>query len=225
MIKTLPAILISHLIITFLFVPASYAANEQKEIVKLEGREVILNKDGSWQYRSEDRYAQTTDGRRVLIKQDGSWQHVGNAPLKTKQQVRTNKLNIKLEKVVIETYKQKVQKNTRIKTQTVFYVRVKNSSNATKSVYIKDHDIERIEVKDNNGKTYPVLSLKAVTEEITPDAETQLIVRADKSPAIWDDVKSMEIIFKAGIFGLKSPVALNQRTIDFDEKDVDGFEQ
>jgi hypothetical protein len=50
----------------------------------------------------------------VRLKDDGSWQYVGNIPLMPKQQVRTTELDIKLEKVVIETYKKKAQKSSLI---------------------------------------------------------------------------------------------------------------
>lgn len=205
-------------------VSMSYAEEPKQDTVTVEGRKVILNTDGSWQYQSNDLFANTKDGNRVRLKVDGSWELVGNTLLTSKQQVRTSELDIKLDKVVIETYKKKVQKNTSVKTQTVFYVYIKNSPQATKVGSIKDNDISLIEVKDNNGKSYPVLSLKAVTEQLKLDLETQLIVRAEKSPSIWDNVKSMSIIFNKGFFDLESPVTLSQRVTDFEEQNVDGFE-
>lgn len=213
-------------LLLFLLVSATTHAAEPEldEVVKLEGREVILRSDGSWGFATSDRYANTQDGRRVRLKADGSWEHVGNTPLSSKDRVRTSDLDIKLEKVVIESYRKKVQKNTSVKTQTVFYVRVESSTLTDDSLFIKDHDISLVEVRDNNGKNYPVLSLKAVTEQVKPDSETLLIVRAEKSPSLWDDVKSMSITFRPGIFGLKQAVTLKQRTIDFSEESVDGFD-
>ena len=53
----------------------------KQEIVIVDGREVILNSDGTWKYFSTDRYVNTKDGTRVRLKDDGSWQYMGNAPL------------------------------------------------------------------------------------------------------------------------------------------------
>jgi hypothetical protein len=209
---------------TLTTVSTSYAEESKQNTVIVEGRIVILNTDCSLQYESNDRFANTKDGNRVLLKEGGNWELVGNTPLTSKQQVRTSELDIKLNKVVIETYKKKVQKNSSVKTQTVFYVGITNSQYATKVINIKDGDISLIEVKDNSGKNYQVLSLKAVTEQLKPDSQSLLVVRAKKSPAIWDSVKSMSIVFKQGFFELESPVTLSQKVIDFEAQNVDGFE-
>lgn len=209
---------------TLIAVSISYAEKPEQQTVTIEGRTVILNADGSWRYKSSDRYANTKDGTRVRLKEDGRWEHVGNTPLESDQQVRTSELDIKLDKVVIETYKQKKQKNTSVKTQTVFYVDINNSPQATKMVNIKDNDISLIYITDNNGKSYTVLSLKAVTEQLDPSLQSRLIVRVKKSPSIWDDVKSMSITFNAGFFELESAVTLTEKVADFEEENVDGFE-
>jgi hypothetical protein len=91
-----------------------------QEVIIVDGREVLLKEDGTWTYNSTDRYANTNDGRRLRLKDDGSWQYVGNAPLTTTEQAGTTNLNIKLQKVVIEKFEKKVQKNTRVKTQKYF---------------------------------------------------------------------------------------------------------
>ncbi len=194
-----------------------------QEVIIVDGREVLLNEDSTWRYHSTDRYANTNDGRRLRLKEDGSWQYVGNAPLTTTEQVRTTNLNIKLQKVVIEKHEKKVQKNTRVKTQTVFYVVLENSAQAKKNISIKNSDISLIEVNDNNGKNYPVVSLQPGSIQLKPDTNTTLVIRAEKSPSMWDDVKSMEIVFKPGMFGIQKTIILKQMTIDFDEEKVDGF--
>lgn len=211
------------LLTTAVTVQPSYA-NEINNTVTLEGRTVILNNDGTWQYETTDRFANTKDGKRVRLKENGRWDPVGNTPLKTKDQVRTNELDIKLNKVVIETYKKKKQKNSSIKTQTVFYIDINNSPTSTKMLNIKDGDVSLIEVKDNNGKDYPVLSLKAVTEQQKPDFMTRLIVRAKKSPAIWDNVNSMSISFKKGFLELEEAITISEDVDNFKEKKVEGFE-
>jgi hypothetical protein len=208
---------------TLLFMTICYAEADKQEVLILDGREVLLNKDGTWKYLSTDRYVDTKNGNRVRLKDDGSWQYVGNAPLISKEQVRTSDLGIKLQKVVVETYEKKVQKNTRVKTQTVFYLQLNNSAQAQNTIQINNSDISLVEVKDNNGKIYPVLSIKADSAELKPDAETTVVVRVKKSPSIFDNVKSMAISFKTGIFGIDSPITLSHMKTDFDEEKVDGF--
>jgi len=204
-------------------VETAHAESATKNIVTLENRKVILNEDGSWKYHSDDRYAQTKDGDRIILKEDGSWSAAGNAPLTSKQQVRTTELDVKLQKVIVESYKKKSQKNTKIKTQTVFYVQLDYSPQSDKNLIINDSDITLIEVKDNNGKDYRVLSLNPAQAQIKPEEKITLVIRADKSPLLWDRVKSMTITFKVGIIGLKSPISLSQKTGDFDEENVSGF--
>ncbi len=218
--QTLLAIILT----LFSSIPLSHAEPATQQVVTVENREVILKTDGSWEYRSIDRFANTKDGTRIQLKGDGSWTAIGNTPLTSKQQVRTTALDISLQKVVIETYKKKSQKNTSVKTHTVFYVQLNYSPHADKDISFNSSDIALIEVKDNNGKDYPVLSIKPDSVQLKPGTDTILVVRANKSPSIWDNVKSMEIVFNSGILGLEIPVSLNQKTIDFDEENVESLE-
>lgn len=223
--KKIPLTITSfYLLAVFIAIPTSFAESVVPETATIDGREVLLNENGSWQYRSTDRYANTADGRRVRLKEDGSWQYIGNAPLTSKEQVRTAELELKLDKVVIETYEKKVQKNTRVKTQTVFYVQLNYSAQAKNNISIDKSDISLIEVKDNNGKNYPVLSIKPAGKQIQPNTQTMLEIRAKKSPAIWDDVKTIDIVFKPGFSGIEQAITLTRRTIDFEEENVAGFD-
>jgi hypothetical protein len=210
-------------LVILLSTPISQATPKQ-ETTNVDGREVILNDNGTWEFLSTDRYANRNDGTRVRLKEDGSWQVIGNAPLESKEQVRTTDLDIKLQKVVIETHEKKVQKNTRIKTQTVFYVDLSYSPQAKNNITIDQSDISLIEVKDNNGKNYSVLSIKPNDTQIKPDTNMTLVIRAEKSPSFFDSVKSMEIIFKKGMLGIDEQITLSQRVIDFGNEKVDGFD-
>jgi len=187
-----------------------------QHVITDDGREVQLNDDGSWIFLTTDRFANTDDGRRIRLKDDGSWHYLKDALLKTKAKNQNDPM-ITLQKVVIEKYERKALKNTRVKTQTVFYLQLANASPEKTEQAGKEHDISLIEVKDNNGKNYPVLAVKT-------GPENTLLVRVDKSPSILDDARSMQISFQNGILGLKKPVTLNLRISDFEEMDVDGFE-
>lgn len=212
------------IIASLLYMSNGSAEISSEEVVIVDGREVVLNDDGTWKLLSTDRFANRKDGTRVRLKEDGSWQTIGNAQLISKEQVRTADLDITLQKVVIETYEKKVQKNTRVKTQTVFYVDLVNSPQAKTSVTIRESDLSLIAIKDNDGKNYPVVSIRPDDVQLKPNSQITLMIRADKSPSIFDSVKSMEIVFNKGIFGIDNPIKLKQRTIDFGNKKVDGFE-
>jgi len=188
-----------------------------KKLITDDGREVLLKDDGSWAFRSTDRFANTDDGRRVRLKQDGSWHYIKSRPEKSITKTQTSNPVIKLEKVVIEKYQRKAQKNTRVKTRTVFYLKLENTSPGKAAFNIKDSDISLIEVTDNKGKSYPVISIK------TDDAGS-IAVRVEKSPSILDDAKSMKITLKASLFGLKNVQTLTERVSDFDEINVGGFD-
>lgn len=208
---------------TLLYIQVGYAGPGESEVVSIGGREVILNSDGSWEYVSTDRYVNTRDGTRVRLKNDGTWQTADDGLITSGSQVRTNNPDIKIKKVVIETYKKKKQKNTSVKTQTVFYVSLGDSSQIKQNLEIKKDDITLIEVKDSTGRMYRVLSIVIAKKQLQPSTDTTLIIRAEKSPPIWDDVKSMEIVFKTGMLGIEKPITLSQKTSDFDEKEVSGF--
>ncbi len=216
---------ITHLFTTafFLSITTNTLSADQK-IISDDGREILLNENGSWIFRSTDRFASTKEGHRIRLKEDGSWTYAGNAPLKSKTQVRTAELGIKLQKVIVEKYKKKSQKNTQLKTQTIFYVELNLSAQAKKNINIKSSDTSFIEVKDNSGKNYPVLSINADIAELKPNTHTTIIIRAEKSPTIFSDAKSMAITFKVGIFGINTPISLSQKIDDFEEKNVRGFE-
>ena len=210
-------------LISLLLILISFKLSAAEQMINIDGREILLKDDGTWVYGSNDRFANTKDGQRVRLKQDGSWQYVGNAPLTSTEQVRTTELDLKLHKVVIETHEKKVQKNTRVKTQTVFYVELDYSAQAKTHFSIKNTDRSLIEVTDNNGRIYPVLSIQADSTEVEPGTENTIVIRAEKSPSIWDEVKSMQITFKPGIFKLQQPIILSRKVIDFDNKKVAGF--
>jgi hypothetical protein len=195
-----------------------------QEVITDDGREVLLRSDGTWKFRSTDRFANTADGQRIRLKEDGSWQYVGNAPTISKDQVMTTALAITLRKVIIEKHETKVQKNKRVKTQTVFYLDLGLSPLAASAITLNDNAASSIEVSDDNGRRYPVLSIQSGTTMLKPGSNTAIAVRVDDSPSWLDNARSMEILFKPDIFGIQSPIRLSQNIDDFEEVDVDGFE-
>lgn len=219
----IPAPLMIYMLM-LLLIPGSDAWSADQQVITDDGREVLLKADGSWVFRSTDRFANTKDGQRVQLKQDGSWQYVGNAPMATEEHVRSTLLDIKLQKVVIERHEKKVQKNVRLRTQTVFYVNLGLSALAKNNISITKNDVSHIEVNDNNGKAYPVISIHPASIVLKPRSDTTMVIRADGSPLWLDDVKSMSLIFRPEIYGIQQPVTLSRDVDDFEEKKVAGFE-
>ncbi len=189
-----------------------------------DGREVLLREDGSWEFRSNDRFANTRDGQRVRLKDDGTWEFVGNAPLVLKEQVRTTLLDIRLQRVDIEIHKEKVNKNVREEKQTVFYLNVGVSPAAKKSIPIADTDLSLIEARHDKGKLFPVLSMTPNTLELKPGSEHTLAIRMKGAPSIWDGAKSMQLKLAPGVLGNTKPVILSQNISDMEKKYVEGFE-
>lgn len=214
----------SFIMIALLFMLGSPALLASQDGLTDDGREVLLKDDGSWEFRSNDRFANTSDGQRVRLKENGTWEYVGNAPLVLKEQVRTTLLDIQLQRVDIEIHKEKVQKNVREEKQMVFYLNVSVSPAARESVTINNNDLSRILVKDDKGKSYPVLSLTPDTIVLVPDSVHTLAIRAKNAPSKWDGAKSMELELTPGVLGNNDTVKLSQNISDFEKKYVKGFE-
>ncbi len=211
-------------LLMLLLIPVSYTYSAEQKVITDDGREVLLKGDGTWLFLSNDRFANTEDGRRVQLKQDGSWQFVGNAPLASAEHVRSTLLDIKLQEVVIERHEKKVQKNIRLRTQTVFYVNLGLSALAKNNIRITKNDVSHITVSDNNGKTYQVLSIHPAPVVLEPGSDTTMVIRADGSPLWLDDVKSMSVIFNPEIYGIQQPLTLSRDVDEFENKKVAGFE-
>ena len=199
------------------------AANQ--EVITDDGREVLLKADGSWEFLSDDRFANTDDGQRVRLKADGSWEYMGNAPMVASQLVRTRELEIELQEVVVEIHEQKVQKNTRVNSQTVFYLKLGLSPLAEKPIKIDKSNLTLIAVQDNKRRTYPVLSMQASAASLQPASEASITIRADGSPQWWKNVKTMDIVFEPDIFGLGESITLSYSIDDIEKKKVDGFKE
>jgi hypothetical protein len=211
-------------LIALSFLLASPALIASQDGLTDDGREVLLKEDGSWEFRSNDRFANTKDGQRVRLKDDGTWEYVGNAPLMLKEQVRTTLLDIRLQRVDIEIHKEKVNKNLREEKQTVFYLNVGVSPAAKNSMPIADTDLSLIEARHDKGKSFPILSMTPSTLELTPGSEHTLAIRMKGAPSIWDGAKSMQLKLAPGVLGNTEPVILSQNISDMEKKYVEDFE-
>jgi len=201
----------------------SHVLAADQEVLTEDGREVLLKEDGTWVFRSTDRYVNTKDGDRIRLKNDNTWEYIGKAPLTSKQQVRSTTLDIKLKRIVVETYKEKVHKNVRTETQTVFYLKMNLDPVARNNVSASSSDLHNIKVRDNKGNDYPVLSIYPDSVNLTPDSEQLITIRADGFPGLFSDASSIEIELLPGIFNLGESVILSQRINNVEKVRVEGF--
>lgn len=194
-----------------------------EDVISDDGREVRLKNDGTWDFRSNDRYANTKDGQRIRLKSDNTWEYVGNAPMETDVQFRDVSTDIKLRQVVFESFKEKAHKNTRKKTHTVFYLSTEVSAAAAAPVKVRQDNLALFNVSDSNGNEYPVLSVEPKLTELAPGSKQEFVIRADGSPQWWG-VKSIQLKLSPEIFGSAEFIVLNESVHEIKKKNVEGFE-
>ena len=194
-----------------------------QRILTDDGREVLMKNDGTWEFLSDDRFADTGDGRRVRLRADGTWEYTADAPRVASRKVRASGLDIELQRAVIETHEVRAQKNKRVSSQTVFYFSLTLSPQTATGISIDEADVSLVRITDNRGRHYPVLAIRSDDRTLDPGSSTALVIRADGSPQWWKNVKSMRIVFSPEIFGIKAPLTLIQQVDDLEKKKVDGF--
>lgn len=155
-----------------------FAANEV--VVSDDGREVMLNADGTWEFVSEDRFATTKDGSRVRLRKDGSWQRMQVPIAKLLQPTNSG---IAIGDFVIEAVRTARHKNTKARKQMIIDILIDVDSERFSELSLAD-----VELRDSKGRIYELNSLKPTVQGF------RLI--ADDSPAWWG-VKYFEIVLIA----------------------------
>lgn len=188
-----------------------------------DGREIRLKDNGSWEYISNDRFATSEDGTRVRLKEDGSWAFIGNAPLATDEQVRTENLDISLNRVVTEYTRRKTgAKSEHYTSQTVFYLDLDVSSYGDKVVSKLDQ-FELIKVVDNKNTRYPVIAITPAQTTFEAGKTYTVQVRTDGSPSgsiIWG-TRKISLTLDKSIFGNSSDLTFTLRTDEIKKQQVD----
>ena len=211
------------LILCVLFAPCLQAA---EEVMSDDGREILLKTDGSWEFKSNDRFATAKDGRRVRLKADGSWQYTGEQinPVQIVQSDKAAKtetgLSVEISQLRIETQRQKKspsKKNSSKTTHSVFSVAV-TLADASVPAIVPNLSKETVTVVDNDGRKYSVLSVSASTTSLKSGQSMEVVVRADGSPHWWT-TKTMSVVFEKAAF--LSADSLSARYFMADAKRVD----
>ena len=190
--------------------PAALAAD--RNATGDDGREIILKDDGSWEYKSTDRFATSEDGTRVRLKDNGNWEFIGNAPVVNKQQVRTEALDVKLGDIVTEFYKEKVGKNTRHMSQTVFNLNIDVSS-YSQGVDTKLSHFNLFKITDSRGNEYPIMSITPQTKHLKAGEEYQVAIRVDGSPSgqFAVGIKYLYVEVDKAVFGSRENLKFSRR--------------
>ncbi|WP_439135794.1 hypothetical protein [Pseudomaricurvus sp.] len=177
-----------------------------------DGREILLKKNGSWEYKSTDRFATSEDGTRVRLKADGSWEFIGNAPSVSKEQVRTEAMEVKLGDIVTEFHKEKVGKNTRYNSQTTFNLAV-DISNYSEGVDTKLSHFNLFKVTDSRGNDYPVIEVTPQTKHMEPGKEYPVAIRVDGSPSgqFAVGIKYLYLEIDKAVFGSETNLKFSRR--------------
>lgn len=201
-----------------LLIPALVNA-EPKTAVADNGREVILKDNGEWEYKSKDIYATTTDGQRVRLSPNNQWRPVSKteapAPAPTQviiqQQVPETTVRrdtvalakfdsrLTLDTVVIETQRESVGKNTRKRSNLVFYLDLDSKASLPRP--------GQITVQDSKGRTYPVFSVERGSAKI--GSAPRVIVRANGAPRWWG-VKFFAMTIAPGALGNTAAIELRK---------------
>lgn len=196
-------------------------------IVILEGRQILLKDDGSWEYVSKDRYVNTRDGHQVILKDNGKWEYVKKheiidvAPL-SRSDESPDMPGMQLQKAEQESIIKKQGKGASIKTQSVFFVDINIDSHAQTTFKLGNNDKNNITVTDDKNNQYKVLAIQPEIS-LKPGETGTIQIRVDGSPSILDRVTYMYVNFSPAINGISKKITIKAKWNDFIEKSVDEF--
>lgn len=208
----------------FLILLAPLLSQADEIVLSDDGREVRLNKNGSWEFVSEDRYATTSDGGRVRLKADGSWEKVeddrnwvtlpASSVQTSRDKITEGSIQLEITEVVIESVRSRQQKNTRLSSQIVTYMNVTSDDSQTFDLLMSD-----ITLRDSRGKQYDVISVLPGTIRVTPDSPVQVRIIADDSPKWWG-VKSFTYEIAPGVLGNAQSLELTRSMNEVTKRDT-----
>ena len=210
---------------------------DSKTAVADNGREVILNENGEWEYATDDIFATTTDGHRIRLMPNGEWQEVSEAdspntqtaietavkkaiqaapiatsPARDVVNLDASNTKITLDVVAIENTRETVGKNTRKRSNVVFYLDIEDSDLVPPA--------SSMQVTDSRGRDYPVfLSQKGTGER---GNQPRVIVRANGAPR-WFGVKFFTLEIAPNTMGNPDTIELRKSMSDVLRKEVDSL--
>lgn len=196
---------------------------EPKSAIADDGREVVLKDNGEWEYVSDDKFATTKDGQRIRLKPNQRWQKVRDSeapvyqpvPMTTVQRdnatIPDSNIEVILDEVHIENQREDVGKNTRVRSNLVFYLEIQGDLPGL------NLQPEQFSVQDSRGKNYPVFSAVAGAAPI--GGKPRWIIRAKGAPRWWG-VKFLSLQIAQKTLGNKDAIELRKPMGDVLKKEV-----
>lgn len=201
----------------------STAIAEPKSAIADDGREVVLKDNGDWEYVSEDKFATTADGQRIRLKPNQRWQKVRDSeapayqpvPMSTVQRdnamIADSNVEVILDQVHVENQREDVGKNTRLRSNLVFYLDIQGDLPGLQL------QPKQFLVQDSRGKSYPVFSAIAGTAPI--GAKPRWVIRAKGAPRWWG-VKFFSLQIAPDALGNQDSIELRKPMRDVLKKEV-----
>lgn len=197
------------------------AQAESTTAIADDGREVILKENGEWEYVTEDLFATTPNGQRIRLKTNQRWQKVRDADapayqpvaITTRQRdtasIDESNITVVLDQVQIENQRTDAGKNTRLRSNLVFYLELTGD--------VPELAPTDFIVQDNRGRDYPVFLVEAGTAPI--GGQPRWLVRAKGAPRWWG-VKFFSLRINPGSLGNPEQLDLRKPMSDVISKDV-----
>ncbi len=166
-------------------------AQSAEFIITDSGREVELQEDGSWAFVSEDIFATNAEGQRIRLRPDGSWQVLNENNDSTQHRAVFQAPSIyepiqfSLKTASIENYRKVVpglNKNTRLQSQSVFYLEVSNTADQTSSNSLS-LNADTISLLDSEDDSYQLISILPRNLTIEPGETKEVELRFDGAPS------------------------------------------
>ena len=208
---SLPVVLIA--------VPGAQA--EPKTAIADDGREVRLKDNGVWEYVTDDVFATTSDGQRIRLRSNQRWQKVrdGEAPAYQPVPISTVErdnatvadVSLILDQVHIENQREDIRKNTRLRSNIVFYIEVNSDD------LIDRLTPDQFVAQDSKGKAYPVFSVEQGAAPI--GGQPRIVVRAKGAPRWWG-VKFFSLQIAPNAIGNPDTIDLRKPMRDVLKKEV-----
>ena len=202
---------------------ASAASAATKSAIADDGREVVLEDNGVWRYVSDDIFATTPDGQRIRLQPNQRWQKVRDSeapayqpvPMTTVQRdnatIAGSDVEVILDQVHVENQREDVGKNTRLRSNLVFYLEILGQRPGL------NLEPEQFSVQDSRGKNYPVFS--AINGAAPLGGKPRWIIRAKGAPRWWG-IKFFSLQVAPNALGNQETIELRKPMRDVLKKEV-----
>lgn len=163
-----------------------------QNIVSKDGREIILNDDGTWEYAPEGILVETEDGKKARLKSDNTWQYVENTELQEQvvfsdQGEKTaSTTSIRLKETFITSSGPKatnIIKNSHQSSGLNFVIEVTTDSTLQSSIQIENLDPKSFTVTDSKNKKYKIAEISGTAKMIRPGSTTALQITTTSAPS------------------------------------------